>query len=546
MKSRLTRFAASVVVGSALAVGAGSISASAQEYGGELRVVVGSKIPSYDGHIESTFGMIHPIRPFYSTLIRINPDNPSSPTDFVCDLCVGDVPEPTENGTKYTFKIRTGVTFQDGTPLTSADVKATFDKLAFPPEGIASNRKAYFKMIDSIEAPDAETLIFNLKFPSGTFIPSVAMPFNFVYSKNDLDTHGYTWHQTNINGSGPFHFVEHVQGSHVSGKKNPNYYHEGMPYLDGYRAISAPKMSVRLQAIRGGQADIEFRGFPPKARDDLVNALGDQITVQESDWNCVLLVTPNHQVKPFDDARVRQALSLAIDRAGGSKYLSQIAIVKTVGGIGFPGHPISSSPEYLEKNIIGYGSDIEANREKAKALLKEAGHENLKFTLHNRGVDQPYKVVGTWLIDQWKRIGLDVEQWVQPSTPFYATLRKKKDFDVSVDFNCQAVVNPIADISKFLPSGGANYADFEDQQLEDIYNELLQTGDPAKQRELFAAYEKRVLNDLASQFITLWWYKINPYRSYVKGWKIAPSHYLNQSLENIWIDQAEYKKQLGG
>jgi peptide/nickel transport system substrate-binding protein len=438
------------------------------------------------------------------------------------------------------------VTFQDGTPLTSADIKATFDKLAFPPEGIASNRKAYFKMIDSIKTPDAETVVFNLKFPSGTFIPSIGMPFNFVYAKKDLDTHGYRWHQTNINGTGPFHFVEHVQGSHVSGKKNPNYYHEGRPYLDGYRAISAPKMSVRLQAIRGGQADIEFRGFPPKARDDLVKALGDQIEVQESDWNCVLIVTPNHKVKPFDDPRVRQALSLAIDRHGGSKYLSQIAIVKTVGGVGFPGHPLSSTPEYLEENIIGYSKDIKASREQAKALLKEAGHEGLKFTLHNRGVDQPYKVVGTWLIDQWKRIGLDVDQWVQPSTPFYATLRKKKDFDVSVDFNCQAVVNPIADISKFLPSGGANYADFEDQQLEDIYNELLQTGDPAKQRELFAAYEKRVLNDLTSQMITLWWYKINPYRSYVKGWKIAPSHYLNQSLENIWIDSAERQKQLGG
>ena len=490
--------------------------------------------------------MIHPIAPFYSLLIRVNPANPSSPTDFVCDVCEGDVPEATDGGKKYTFKIRKGIKFHDGTPLTSADVKATFDKLAFPPEGIASNRKAYFKMIDSIETPDDTTLVFNLKFPSGTFIPSVAMPFNFIYSKKDLDTYGYTWHQTNINGTGPFRFVEHVQGSYVKGVRYENYHLKGQPYLDSFTAISAPKMSVRLQAIRGGQADIEFRGFPPKARDDLVNALGDQITVQESDWNCVLLVTPNHKVKPFDDPRVRKALSLAVDRWGGSKYLSEIAIVKTVGGIGFPGHPLASSNEYLEKNIAGYGRDIEANRAEAKRLLKEAGQENLKFTLHNRGVDQPYKVVGTWLIDQWKRIGLDVDQWVQPSTPFYATLRKQKDFDVSVDFNCQAVVNPIADISKFLPSGGANYAQFEDQELEDIYNELLQTGSFDKQKELFQKYEKRVLNDLTSQFITLWWYKINPYRSYVKGWKIAPSHYLGQQLDQIWIDSAERKKQLGG
>ncbi|NQW09401.1 MAG: ABC transporter substrate-binding protein [Alphaproteobacteria bacterium] len=545
MKQRLTRLAGAVAFGAALAVGAGA-QAATPEYGGELRVVVGSDIPSYDGHIESTFGMIHPIRPFYSLLIRINPDNPSSPTDFVCDLCVGAVPEPTNDGKTYTFKIRKGVKFQDGQILTSADIKATFDKLFAPPEGIASNRKAYFAMIDRIETPDDETVVFQLKFPSGTFIPSIAMPFNFVYSKKDLETNGYTWHQTNINGTGPFRFAEHIQGSHVKGVKNPDYYHKGMPYLDGYTSIIAPKMSVRLQAIRGGQADIEFRGFPPKARDDLVKALGDKITVQESDWNCVLIVTPNHKMKPFDDPRVRRALSLAVDRYSGSEYLSKIAIVKTVGGVGFPGHPLASSPEYLEKNIAGYGRDIEANRAEAKRLLKEAGQENLKFTLHNRGVDQPYKVVGTWLIDQWKHVGLNVEQWVQPSTPFYATLRKQKDFQVSLDFNCQAVVNPIADISKFLPSGGANYAEFEDAELESIYKELLKTGDVKKQKELVQKYEKRVLDDLTSQFITLWWYKINPYRSYVNGWKIAPSHYLNQSLENIWIDKAEYKRQVGG
>ena len=153
------------------------------------------------------------------------------------------------------------------------------------------------------------------------------------------------WHKKNINGTGPFTFVEHQPGAFVSGKKNPNYHFKGQPYLDGYKAISAPKMAVRLQAIRGGRAAIEFRGFPPKARDDLVKALGDKITVQESTWNCVLLATPNQQVKPFDDPRVRRALSLALDRYAGSKYLSRIAIVKDVGGVVFPGHPLAANKD---------------------------------------------------------------------------------------------------------------------------------------------------------------------------------------------------------
>ncbi len=530
-----------IAMGAVLAFGLGVVgSASAAETpqkGGILNFVVGSKIPSYDGHRETTFGVIHPIAPFYSVLIRVNPENPQSATDFVCDLCEGKVPTATEGGTKFTFKIRKGVKFHDGTPLTAADIKATFDKIIFPPEGIPSARKAFFKSVASVSAPSKYTVVFKLQFPSGAFIPALADPYHWVYSKKDLDEHGYKWHQKNINGSGPFIFVEHQPGSFVQGKRNPNYHHKGQPYLDGYKAISASKMAVRLQAIRGGRAAIEFRGFPPKARDDLVAALGDKITVQESDWNCALQMTPNHKRKPFDDPRVRRALSLSLDRWAGSKYLSKIAIVKTVGGVVFPNHPLAATKDELQK-IAGYWPDIEKSRAEAKRLLKEAGVPEMSFEFHNRGVDQPYKVVGTWMIDQWRRIDLKVTQRVQPSPAFYDTLRKKKDFDVSMDFNCQSVINPIADISKFLGSAGNNYASFEDQALEEIYDKLLRAGDEATQRKLIRQYETLALNDEAHMAVTLWWYKINPHRSFVKGWKIAPSHYLNQQLDNVWLDKS--------
>ena len=530
------KFAVPIAAGLALAFGvADSAQAETPKKGGVLNFVVGSKIPSYDGHVESTFGMIHPIRPFYSTLIRVNPDNPSSPTDFVCDLCVGDVPKGEDGGTKYVFKIRDDVKFHDGTPLTADDVVATFKKIIFPPEGIASARKAFFKMVESVEATGKNEVTFKLKFPSGSFIPSVAMPFNFVYAKKDLDKHGYTWHQKNVNGSGAFSFVQHQPGSFVEGKKYDGYHHKGKPYLDGYKAISAPKMALRLQAIRGDRAAIEFRGFPPKARDDLKKALGDKITVQESDWNCILLATPNQRRKPFDDARVRQALSLALDRWGGSKYLSKIAIVKTPGGVVFPNHPLAATKEELMK-LPGFGTDVKANREKAKKLLKEAGASDLKLVFNNRGVDQPYKVVGTWLIDQWKQIGVTAEQQVNPSPVFYDKLRKKHDFDVSIDFNCQSVVNPIADVTKFLGSAGNNYGGYKDEKLEEIYDRLLRAETEADQRKIMREYETRAM-DQAHLIPTLWWYKINPHRSYVKGWKIAPSHYLNQHLDQVWLDK---------
>jgi peptide/nickel transport system substrate-binding protein len=541
MTNAYKKLAVSLAVGAGVALGAGvtatsTATAATPKSGGVLNFVVGSKIPSYDGHKETTFGMVHPIRPFYSLLIRVNPDNPSSPTDFVCDVCEGDVPKPTEGGTKYTFKIRSGVKFHNGAPLTAADVKATYDKIIFPPEGIPSARKAFFKAVESVTAPDANTVVFKLKFPTGSFIPAVATPFNFIYSKADLDANGYTWHTKNINGSGAFKFVQEQKGSFVEGVKYTDYHHKGQPYLNGFKAISAPKLAVRVQAIRGDRAAIEFRGFPPKHRDDLVKALGKKITVQESDWNCVLQTIPNQKRKPFDDARVRQAMTLGMDRWAGSKYLSRIAIVKTVGGVVFPNHPLAATKEELVK-LKGYGEDIKANRAEAQALLKAAGATGLSVDFNNRGVDQPYKVVGTWVIDEWKKIGLKTKQRVQPSPQFYATLRKKKDFDVSIDFNCQSVINPIADITKFLGSAGNNYGQYEDQELEDLYTKILKSGSEAEQRTLIRKYEQIALSDKAHSAITLWWYKINPHRSYVKGWKIAPSHYLNQSLDNIWLDK---------
>jgi peptide/nickel transport system substrate-binding protein len=509
--------------------------ADALKRGGILKFVVPDEPPSFDGHRETTFALIHPIAPFYSVLIRVDPDNPASLTDFVCDLCT-EMPRLADGGRTYTFKIRKGVKFHDGTPLTAKDVHASFERIIFPPPGISSARKAQFSMVESVSAPDDETVVFKLKYPSAAFIPALATPFNFIYSKAVLEKDPH-WYEMNVMGSGPFMFESRQAGAVVRGTRNPDYYHPGLPYLDGFEAIFAKTQSLRMQAIRGDQAALEFRGFPPKLRDDLVAALGKDITVQESDWNCVLLVTPNHAREPFDDFRVRRALTLAVDRWGGSQDLSKIAIVRTVGGIVFPGHPLAATKEELEK-IAGYWPDVKASREEARRLLKEAGVPDLKFTLNNRGVDQPYMIVGTWLIDQWKQVGITVEQRVEATGPFYAALANGA-FDVTLDFNCQSIVNPLVDTAKFLPSdvAGDQYGRFEDPKLVELHDAMNKSGDEEEQRALMRAYEKRVLDEQAHNFITLWWYRIVPHRSYVKGWKISPSHYLNQDLSRVWLDR---------
>jgi peptide/nickel transport system substrate-binding protein len=526
---------------SILALGAGLVAvpvavhmaaAETPKRGGVLKFVVSGEFPSMDGHRENTFALIHPIAPFYSTLIRANPDDPAK-NEFVCDLCT-EMPEPADGGTTFAFKIRKGVKFHDGTPLTARDVHASYERIIFPPKGVLSSRVAQFTMVESVKAPDDETVVFKLKYPTGAFIPSVATPYNFIYSKAKLDADQH-WYETNVMGSGPFVFEERQAGAFVKGKRNPNYYHAGKPYLDGFEAIIAKTQTLRVQAIRGDQAASEFRGIPPRSRDDLVAALGKDITVQESDWNCSLIVSPNHAKKPFDDARVRRALTLAVDRWQGSKDLSKISIVKAVGGVAFPGHPLAATKEELEQ-MAGYWPDIAKSRAEAKRLLAEAGVPDLKFTLTNRSVDQPYTIVGTWLIDQWKQVGITVDQKVDADGPFYEALKAGK-FDVGLEFNCQSVVNPLVDVSKFRPDAGDQYSQIQGPDLIKLHDAMNRTGDVAEQRKLMRTYEKLILDEQANNFVTLWWYRIIAHRSYMKGWKITPSHYLNQDLSGVWIDK---------
>ncbi|HEX9535543.1 MAG TPA: ABC transporter substrate-binding protein, partial [Stellaceae bacterium] len=343
-----------------LSVGVPAAAAETPKRGGTLTYMIPADAPpSFDGHREATFATVHAVAPFYSVLIRVNPENPASTTDFVCDVCT-EIPEPSDGGRVYAFPVRDDVKFEDGSVLTAHDVAASWNKIVDPPEGVISARRGYYSMIQTVEAPDAKTVVFRLKYATSAFIPALADPYAFLYKKEILDRDP-RWFEKNIMGSGPFRFTEYQLGQSISGVRNPDYYHPGLPYLDGFTGIFADKQSIRVSAIRSDRAAIEFRGFPPATRDELRAALGNELAVQESDWNCGNLITPNHQRKPFDDVRVRRALSLAIDRWHGAPGLSRISVMKTVGGVAFPGSPLAATRAELEQ-LAGYWPDIEKSR----------------------------------------------------------------------------------------------------------------------------------------------------------------------------------------
>ncbi len=520
----------------AAVIAVGSAVAETPRSGGILTYMIPADAPpSFDGHRETTFATVHAGAPFYSVLIRVPPDNPASTTEFVCDLCT-EMPRPTNDGKTYTFKIRQDVKFHDGSQLTAKDVAASWQRIVSPPQGVTSARVSYYAMVDRIEQPDDWTIVFKLKFATTAFLPALADPFTWIYKKEILDKDQH-WYEKNVMGSGPFKFVSYDIGQSIKGERYTGYHHKGQPYLDGFVAIFAAKQSVRVEAIRADRAALEFRGVPPSARDEFVKESGKDIVIQDSDWNCGNIVTFNHKKKPFDDVRVRRALQLAVDQWKGAPALSKIAIVRSVGGIVYPGSPLAATKEELQQ-LAGYWPDIETSRAEAKRLLKEAGAEGLSFEVVNRNVDQPYKFVGTWLIGEWKKIGLSVEQKVVPTGPWFQAMRTGT-FDVVLEANCQSVVNPALDTGKYLPQSvyQESYGGYEDPKSVELYDKMLRETDPKAQRAAMRAYEKHTIDTMAHTIVTPYWYRIIPMRSYVKGWKISPSHYLNQDLANIWLDK---------
>src|SRR5436190_15773552 len=154
------------------------------------------------------------------------------------------MPTPTDAGTTYTFKIRQDVKFHNGDKLTAADIAASLNKIAFPPAGTLSPRSTDFMMVKDIKAADEQTVVFHLKFATSAFLPALADPYNWIYQKKVLDKDVH-WYEHNILGSGPFKFAGYEVGQEIKGARNPDYYHKGLPYLDGFVGIYAGSAARR-------------------------------------------------------------------------------------------------------------------------------------------------------------------------------------------------------------------------------------------------------------------------------------------------------------
>ncbi len=525
----LAALAVVAVVLTVLIIGRQAVADINPRRGGTLEFAVTVEPGNYDCHANTSFAFLHPIAPHYSTLLKFDAAN--------YPQIVGDLAESwsvSADRRIYTFKLRPNILFHDGSRLTSADVKASYERIVHPPPGVVSARKVDYAAISSIDTPDPLTVVFRLQWPEAAMLANFASPWNCIYSAARLAVDP-AFPKTNVLGTGAFSFVEYVKGQYWRGKRWDKYFLSGRPYLDGYQAdfITGPAV---MAAYKSGRIAAEFRGVTPPQRDDLAEGLGDRVEVSESPWLSNLLVVFNTKRAPFDDARVRRALSLAFDRWGAAAKLQGTTFLKYVGGVMRPGSSMAT-PEAELATIPGFSRDIAASRAQAKQLLDEAGVHDLKLTVTVRDIPMPHYAGADLLTESWRQVGITTTQDRRNIWDWQKEIDAGQ-FDVALDFLGDYYDDPTIQLTKYVSHdlSPVNYSYSTDRFLDALYIGQAVTSDPRQRAKIVRDFERHALSE-AYTVPLLWWNRIVATSAKLKGWSITPSHFIGQDLTEVWLDR---------
>ncbi len=496
-------------------------------YGGIMKVAIAGDPPSLDMHQESTFKVFIPMSTVYNGLVVFDPHGfPKIIGDLAKSWTVSD------DGITWTFTLHQGVKFHDGSEMTSADVKASWDRIVFP-KGTVSTRKSLYRAVESIKAPDRYTIVFRLKYPSASFLSMMAYAHNFIFAKKYLDQDPQ-WYKTHTMGTGPFKLKKMVRGSYIEVERNPDYFKPGLPYLDGIKYFQIKDLSARAKSVRTGRTDVELRGFPPAEVEAIKKQMGDKVVVRYpksiGHWGIAF----NVNQKPFDDERVRQALSLAIDRYAMAEILGPLTALETVGGLIHPDTPWTLSSEELQ-DLPGFGKDHQANLKEAKRLLAAAGYPNgFQTVLTNRSVKLPYIDFGVYLVSAWKKIGVEAEHRLEESASWYKT-RRTGNFTVLVDpFLSAAVGDPDQMMTKYITDGSDNYGRISDPDIDRLFEQQKVERDAQKRIELVKEMQSIIIGK--GYFLPgLWWTRIEVRSARIRNYEPHHSHHMNRRMEDVWL-----------
>jgi ABC-type transport system substrate-binding protein len=504
--------------------------------GGVLRYGITMRPPHFDVHQSGTINNLGSQGCMFDNLIRHDPRD--SGKTIIPDLAHSW--EIAKDGKTYTFFLRKDVQFHDGAELTADDVKATFDRIAKPPQGISIPRSILFKTVSEITARDKYTVEFKLSEPRPTtfMMAAIASGWNVIVRKKTLEDNNYNLRKVEIYpGTGPFRSVRRVENEIWVMEKNPNYWNKSLPYLDGIEFYHALPFSSDLgSAILSGRVDY-IRITDPvtarkaKATPGLSTTAFNQSVIQGT-W-------ANSKKKPFDDPRVRRALHLAFDRPALIDVVKDVTPMR-VGGFIYPFSDYATPPEELSKRV-GYQTDTGAAIKEARALLAAAGHAD-----GIKGLDFLVRDVASFKL--WAQA---IQAMLQEGINVQCNLRTVVEsvwFDDTAsghyDLAIGAIVSTLLDPSDYFNAwyrtgGPQNYSFWDNPKFNALVDQIDREVDPAKRLALVRQSEAIMEED--PPVLPVAWEQINDvWYDYVKGHN--PYDYFGiydvVREDTFWLDKA--------
>jgi len=433
----------------------------------------------------------------------------------------------------WTFKLRQGVKWQrvpplNGRDLVAADVKYCFE--AYAREGVQAFT---FQEIEGMETPDKYTLRVHLHTSNVLFPQNLAEPVAVIFAREVLEEDGDL--KKRMPGTGPYILKEHTRKVRVVLQRNPDYFDKGRPYVDEYVILSTPDAATRLAAFRTGQSDIIWLASPSEV--ETVRKTNPAIVVQSYHNTLAPFGLALAQDRPpFNDVRVRRAVSMAIDRQ------RQVDTVYEGHGIAGWGVPYIY---YQDKapTVKDLGPWWQYRPEEAKRLLAEAGHPRGFETTLFYYEYFPQMTSQVQLVQQElkKNLNIDVKITKLDYTTYYGRYVEGKWDGMSWGFQSGHAVGLDERTYHYMHSKSTkNFFRVNDPVIDELTTKLRQTPDRAEQRAL----TRKIVDREFDQVLRMWMPYDNGFlvfqphmRNVAAGALRRTDGYGSPTLARSWIDK---------
>jgi peptide/nickel transport system substrate-binding protein len=445
------------------------------------------------------------------TLYTVTPDGQSVKPWLATSVKIS------QGGKRYTFKLRKGVRFSNGKPMTAADVKFSIDDARAQDKGWGYIDSA----IKSIAAPNKSTVVINLKYPWAPFLADIALFANGIIPKNFGGEKRAEFYKHPV-GTGPFMWDKRVVGQSVTFKRNPHYWQKGKPYLDSVKWTYVSDQNTRELQLRGGQIQVDE--FPPFASiKKLQNTPGVKMFLFPSTRTDYLEI--NQAYAPLADVHVRRAISYAIDRA---------AIVKALlFGFGKPANSfMPPQVPFYSKNSPG----IQYDMKKAKAELAKSKYKSgfdVEMLVGAGAHDE--NAVAQVLQQSLKALKINVKFRQADTSTEFSQIQEGK-YQLGFSYWTMDIADPDELVSFAVDPKGGNansfFTGYNNPKIIKLTHQAQRTTDRSKRRSLYAQIQRIAAQDAFMGFLYY-----SPFRyatsDKVRGFFVYPLG--NYHLEDVWL-----------